>query len=202
MVPRMVDSADRMRISGGLVWILGHGNISGLFRLREGEMRSSFHNRLKAYHACPYVFRNFGDALRNAILMYWRDRYGSFESRMTQSTARINQEGEQKLKRQINFHYDAGHGWLAITLEALSEVGLNPTHFTRYSYFDGQTLYAEEDCDAQLYLAAHVLKFGYEPEIITIHDGDESFIRSKPGNFSGGHWSQHAAILAQLGQAR
>lgn len=53
----------------------------------------------------------------------------------------------------LNFHSDAGHGWLAAPRVLLSELGIL-ARVTPYSYQRGGTVYLEEDCDAGLLLQA------------------------------------------------
>lgn len=50
-------------------------------------------------------------------------------------------------------HTDAGHGWLAVKRQELIDLGVID-QISSYSYQRGQTVYLEEDCDLQRYLAA------------------------------------------------
>lgn len=63
---------------------------------------------------------------------------------------------------QYVFHSDPGHGWLAVKRSELVELGIT-ARVTSYSYQKGNTVYLEEDCDAQLFVTAHVGKYGVEP---------------------------------------
>ena len=55
---------------------------------------------------------------------------------------------------QFTFHSDAGHGWLFVDNEQLSELGLRRSSFSSYSYTDASGVYAEEDCDVGIVLEA------------------------------------------------
>jgi len=54
-------------------------------------------------------------------------------------------------KTRYTFHSDVGHAWLAVKrvelrrLELLDEI-------SRYSYQNGETVYLEEDCDADIFI--------------------------------------------------
>jgi hypothetical protein len=61
---------------------------------------------------------------------------------------------------RFTFHSDPGHAWLEVTSADLSEVGLAPASFSRFSYQDGETFYLEEDCDATVFLDAHAKLHG------------------------------------------
>lgn len=56
---------------------------------------------------------------------------------------------------KYTFFEDPGHGWLAVSLHELSELGL-VNKISGYSYVsrDRQTVYLEEDCDESRFLAA------------------------------------------------
>lgn len=47
------------------------------------------------------------------------------------------------------FFTDPGHGWLRVPLADLHEVGFKPS---KYSYYDKDYAYLEEDCDAPLFM--------------------------------------------------
>lgn len=55
------------------------------------------------------------------------------------------------------FHQDAGHGWLAVPRKELKALGIL-TQISGYSYQKGQTVYLEEDIDAQIFLDAYRAK--------------------------------------------
>ena len=86
---------------------------------------------------------------------------------------------------QLDFHSDAGHGWLKVTTHQLAELGIY-NQVSRYSYInvaysnddESYDVYLEEDCDAPLFLEACKSK-GIKVHIDYIDDGDNSFIRRK-----------------------
>ena len=80
-------------------------------------------------------------------------------------------------KMVFNFHSDAGHGWLAVKLSLVRELGL-AKFITPYSYMQGKTAYLEEDCDAQMFIRHFTAKFGVEPKIKDLDPKDRSPIRS------------------------
>jgi hypothetical protein len=51
------------------------------------------------------------------------------------------------------FHSDAGHGWLAVKIKHLIELGLQD-NITMYSYTKGCTVYLEEDYDMMQFCQA------------------------------------------------
>lgn len=86
---------------------------------------------------------------------------------------------------QLNFHSDAGHGWLKVTTHQLAELGIY-NQVSHYSYIniayanddESYDVYLEEDCDAPLFLNA-LKEQGIEFTINHIDDGNNSFIRRK-----------------------
>ena len=48
----------------------------------------------------------------------------------------------------LTIHADEGHGWLYITNEQMVEYGLSKDDFSKFSYYDDEGVYAEEDVDA------------------------------------------------------
>jgi hypothetical protein len=80
----------------------------------------------------------------------------------------------------LKFHYDAGHGWLAVTPEQVEQVGLTHADFTECSYvarYGAGTLYLEEDVDAPRFVDAAKLK-GFELMFHSVDEGDYSNIRN------------------------
>ena len=74
---------------------------------------------------------------------------------------------------------DSGHGWLEVKLHELAKLGLLD-EITGCSYMssDKQTIYLEEDCDAELFIGAKKTATD-ESDILMWHDhvrGD-SFVR-------------------------
>ena len=51
----------------------------------------------------------------------------------------------------FNFHSDAGHGWLEVSIDDLKAYGIED-EISSYSYIKGGKAYLEEDRDAGLYL--------------------------------------------------
>ena len=96
------------------------------------------------------------------------------------------------------FYMDPGHGWLAVPLHALSNIGLGAVDFTQCSHIGrgGTVLYLEEDCDAPKFIAAFRDQYGYEPRITERYIDDtemdgECFIRRLPRNVAG-QWKPFA----------
>jgi hypothetical protein len=76
------------------------------------------------------------------------------------------------------FYSDPSHGWLAVTRNDIKDVGLTISDFTQYSYYRGDVLYLEEDCDAGVFLDAWKRKHSAEPEILDRYSNYDHFIRS------------------------
>ena len=80
---------------------------------------------------------------------------------------------------KYNFHHDAGHAWLEVERKELKELGI-ASRISSYSYWEGDTVYLEEDLDAYAFLdakEAHGQKLTAK-DIQEVNDGDHSFIRS------------------------
>jgi hypothetical protein len=85
------------------------------------------------------------------------------------------------------FHADPGHGWLAVSLHEISELGLtNKISSCSYVSPDYQTVYLEEDCDLSLFLRAKFPdekpgsdRIGgfFDHEVDFINSDNDSFIR-------------------------
>lgn len=68
---------------------------------------------------------------------------------------------------EMVFLTDAGHGWLVLDTEAQSKLGLGRRDFTEFSFISRTgVIYAEEDCDAAIVIAAHIREFGCEPDFV------------------------------------
>lgn len=80
----------------------------------------------------------------------------------------------EEIKR--NFHTDPGHGWLAVPLSELMELGI-AKNMSTYSYFKEGIVYLEEDCDAGIYLNA-VKEAGYEVTLMERNVNRSSQIRN------------------------
>lgn len=90
-----------------------------------------------------------------------------------------------KLRRtEHEFHYDAGHGWLKVSIKDIIILGIR-NDISGYSYKDRDYAYLEEDRDAGIYLSK-LFPEGFFSEafkqfdiyIKEISDGDYSPIRS------------------------
>jgi hypothetical protein len=51
----------------------------------------------------------------------------------------------------LNFHSDAGHGWLEVPMDDLKAYGIED-EISQYSYIKNGVAYLEEDRDAGMYL--------------------------------------------------
>lgn len=82
----------------------------------------------------------------------------------------------------LEFHYDAGHGWLRVKLKDIKTLGI-ADKISSCSYFKGEWAYLEEDCDADVFLKAYkeYAKAHNIGEVNVrfdeISDGDDSPIR-------------------------
>jgi hypothetical protein len=74
----------------------------------------------------------------------------------------------------LTFHADPSHGWLEIPLTLMRELNIRPSKF---SYYDSENAYLEEDCDAALALNA-LGAMGINLHIDDQHTNGDSFIRS------------------------
>ena len=73
---------------------------------------------------------------------------------------------------------DPGHGWLAVPLADVQELGLTKADFSSFSYMKGEVLYLEEDCDAEVFHNAYTNKHGRPPVHRTVHTDSDSIIRT------------------------
>ena len=74
----------------------------------------------------------------------------------------------------LKFHYDAGHGWLAVP----KSISLAANYKSEYSYQDATHYYLEEDCDASNFIEAwHNANPLERIKVIEVNDGDSSPIR-------------------------
>ena len=80
----------------------------------------------------------------------------------------------------FKYYQDPGHGWIAVKLKTLNDLGLNPWDFTSYSYMKGQTVYLEEDSDASKFIETWIKHFGEEPALVRKNTNKSSPIRSYP----------------------
>lgn len=57
-------------------------------------------------------------------------------------------------RKPFSWIHDPGHSWLLVRSSDLEEVGLKPSEFSRYSYWNGFGTYAlEEDSDAPKFIS-------------------------------------------------
>lgn len=82
----------------------------------------------------------------------------------------------------LKWYSDPSHAWLEVTLEAVDELGLDPTVFSAYSYqrwdeAGNILLYLEEDSDAGVFLKTWEEMHGKLDYIIEIHSDTPSFVR-------------------------
>lgn len=77
----------------------------------------------------------------------------------------------------FKFHSDAGHGWLAVKICLVRELGL-ASDISCFSYMQGKTAYLEEDCDTHKFIKAFTEKFGFAPVIKELQSKNRSPIRS------------------------
>ena len=78
-------------------------------------------------------------------------------------------------------HYeDNGHGWIAVKLTELDELGI-ADKISAYSYLRGHTAYLEEDMDAGTWIAAYEARHGEKPTIVNKYCYGRSHIRSYSG---------------------
>lgn len=68
----------------------------------------------------------------------------------------------KKLTKPLVFHADGGHGWLAVKMQALIDLGILES-ISPFSYMKGSTVYLEEDMDAGTFIRAYTEKFGERP---------------------------------------
>lgn len=72
------------------------------------------------------------------------------------------------MNKTFTFYTDPGHGWLAVSIDDVYAVGLEPKSFSEYSYQNMGFLFLEEDCDAEIFVREWRDVFG-EPEIKHVH---------------------------------
>ena len=86
-------------------------------------------------------------------------------------------------KIQLDFHSDSGHGWLSVPYCLLTDYGVDGD-ISKYSYRKGQTVYLEEDCDANK-LLSKLRESGIEFELNEIITDRKSFIRNYQSYYQG-----------------
>ena len=76
------------------------------------------------------------------------------------------------------FHEDPGHGWAAVPMADLIDLGV-ADKITGYSYLLGNMAYLEEDCDLPTFVRAYKKKFGKAPKGKAVYQ-EHTSIRSYP----------------------
>ncbi len=66
--------------------------------------------------------------------------------------------------KTYKFHSDSGHGWLAVKVKDLIELGIEK-NISHYSYINGKTAYLEEDCDITIFFNAYKKKYSVDPKM-------------------------------------
>lgn len=74
------------------------------------------------------------------------------------------------------FHSDNGHGWLAVKRKELVEMNIMK-NISPWSYIKGNTIYLEEDGDAEKYLIAMEAR-NIKVDIISLPQKEHSPIRN------------------------
>ena len=69
------------------------------------------------------------------------------------------------MRDTFTFTSDPGHGWLLVTQDELTNVGLTEADISSCSYRKGETLALEEDSDAGTFLEAYKNITGAYPSI-------------------------------------
>ena len=68
----------------------------------------------------------------------------------------------------FTYFNDPGHGWLAVSVERLAELGI-AHEISSFSYEKGGVAYLEEDCDAGVFMKAYVKQHGKRPLIDEVY---------------------------------
>lgn len=102
---------------------------------------------------------------------------------------------------KLNFYSDPGHGWLAVPLKLLDQLGILD-QISPYSYMRGRWAHLEEDCDLSLFMDAAAAA----GLTVTMKGHTCAEKRSRIRNycrFNAGvarRWMQEGQLLAQLGR--
>ena len=85
------------------------------------------------------------------------------------------------MKDKYTIHEDAGHGWMAVPVGEIMELGIyGEISKCSYRSADGRTAYLEEDCDLGAFMRARFPSESAErwnAHIVEVYDGDDSPIR-------------------------
>ena len=68
------------------------------------------------------------------------------------------------MKNSFKHFSDAGHGWVAVPMALIIELGLQ-NKISQYSYVNGKTVYLEEDGDTAAFYTAYRAVKGENPII-------------------------------------
>lgn len=79
--------------------------------------------------------------------------------------------------KRIEFHSDAGHGWLKVERKLLNALGI-ADKITAYSYQRYSDVYLEEDCDAVTFVEAYRRVLNSDPSVAIMPQVDPSPIRN------------------------
>jgi len=79
---------------------------------------------------------------------------------------------------KLKYYQDPGHGWVAVKRSLVESLGIADA-ITPYSYQNGQTVYLEEDLDADLLIKALTAR-GETVTFDVRHTNSHSSIRNYP----------------------
>jgi hypothetical protein len=79
------------------------------------------------------------------------------------------------MQSAYHFYSDPGHGWLVVRRSELERLGLLGS-ISSFSYQDGDKVYLEEDCDAEVFFDAKD-KLGEASNVIASYTNEDSEIR-------------------------
>lgn len=79
--------------------------------------------------------------------------------------------------KTFTFYQDPSHGWLKVPESLVRELGI-AEKISKCSYERNDSVYLEEDMDAQTFIEAYKVKFGGEPKFVSKHTNKSSKIRS------------------------
>lgn len=100
---------------------------------------------------------------------------------------------------KMNFFMDPGHGWLEVNQIAQAALDIDHTSLSAFSYTKDGVIYAEEDCDINIVMAAHHRKFGTLPNITGKNLPSNLPIRSFPScTAEETSWKADSAYLTQV----
>ena len=74
------------------------------------------------------------------------------------------------------FHQDPGHGWIEVTMNEIRVLRIEDK-ISAYSYRRGDTVFLEEDCDAQKFITA-ASEIGVSVALQEKHTNSDSVIRT------------------------